>query len=136
VGNVGAHNFSYLVVVIAMTVVVELISKNTFEATSLRVAPSLDKLLGAGVGVLYGALWASLFMVPWQYNVAETGGAWTTAVLESNLVPTLNNIFVNGVLDIAGIFFVDGTPKLFLNPISSRVSSLFLELASMGYLLS
>src|SRR3990170_736118 len=69
--TVGTHNFTYIVVVIAMTVVVELVSRSTFEVTRLRYLPSLDKLLGGIAGVFYGALWASLFLVPGQYSVAR-----------------------------------------------------------------
>jgi uncharacterized membrane protein required for colicin V production len=126
VGKVEAHNFCFLLVVVAMTVAVELISRSTFEETRIRTLWRLDNVLGGLAGVFYGALWASLFLVPVQYSVAETAGAWSRAVSGSTLVPTLNRVFVNGVLDLVSIFFLDGTPELYLNRISQRVTDLFL----------
>ena len=109
IGLTGAHNFSYFVAVLAMTLIVELVSRSTFEGTRLRSFRTLDTLLGAVVGVFYGALWASLFLVPGQYS-----GAWITAVNQSALVPTLNGVFRDAVLDVVGIFFLNGTPGLFI----------------------
>ena len=133
VSTTAAHNFSYLVVVIAMTVAVELVSRSTFEETHIRVLWRLDNLLGGIAGVFYGALWASLFLVPPQYGLAQTAGAWSTAVFQSELVPTLNRVFRDAVLDVVGIFFVGGTPELYLNPVSQRVAGLFLKLASLFF---
>jgi uncharacterized membrane protein required for colicin V production len=128
-GSTEAHNFIFLAVVIAMTVTVEWVSRATFDETRIPSLRGLDNLLGGLVGVYYGALWASFFLVPAQYSVARTGGSWTTAVVQSNLVPTLNQVFQGAVLDIVSIFFIDGTPELYLNPISERVAVLFMNLA-------
>jgi hypothetical protein len=134
VGLTGAHNFSYFVAVLAMTLIVELVSRSTFEGTRLRSFRSLDAPLGAIAGVFYGALWASLFLVPGQYSAARSGGAWLTAVNQSALVPTLNSVFRDAVLDVAGIFFLNGTPELFINPVFERVSHLFMDLSSFSFL--
>lgn len=128
------HNLSYLIVLVAMTVVVEIVSRVVFEDTRLAAMPKLDKLLGGIIGGLYGALWASLFLVPVQYGIARTGGAWTTAVYGSELVPTLNRIFRSAVLDILRILFINGIPGLYLNRVSLRVSQLFLGPASFRHL--
>lgn len=128
-GSTEAHNFIFLVVVIAMTVTVEWVSRLTFEETHIPTLRGIDNLLGGVVGIYYGVLWASLFLVPAQYSVARTGGTWTTAVLQSNLVPTMNQVFQGAVLNIVSIFFIDGTPELYLNPISERVVLLWLNLA-------
>lgn len=130
-GITEAHNFMFLVVVIAMTVTVEVVSRATFEETRIPSLRGIDNLLGGLVGVYYGALWASFFLVPAQYSVARTGGSWTAAVVESNLVPTLNQVFQGAVLDIVGIFFLGGTPELYLNPISERVAYLLRNLAPL-----
>jgi uncharacterized membrane protein required for colicin V production len=134
VGLTGSHNFSYIVAVVAMTVVVELVSRATFEGTRLRSFRALDTPLGGIVGVFYGALWASLFLVPGQYTAARSGGAWLRAVNQSALVPTLNNVFRDAVLDVVGIFFLNGTPELFINAVFEQVSHLFLNLASICFL--
>lgn len=128
-GSTEAHNFIFLVVVIAMTVTVEWVSRLTFEETHIPTLRGIDNLLGGVVGIYYGVLWASLFLVPAQYSVARTGGTWTTAVVQSNLVPTMNQVFQGAVLNIVSIFFIDGTPELYLNPISERVVLLWLNLA-------
>jgi len=127
----GTYNFSYVILLIATTVAVELVSRATFEETHLRATPYLDRLLGAAVGLVYGAFWASLFLVPVQYGISQTGGSWAQAVYQSQLVPTLNNIFASAVLDIVGLFFGDGVPALFLNGVSARVSYLLPALARL-----
>lgn len=124
-GITEAHNITYVVGVIAMTVVVELVSRSTFEETRIVSLRGADTLLGAVAGVFYGALWASLFLVPGQYSVAQSSGMWSAAVYESTLVPTLNKVFKAAVLDVVSILFVKGTPRLYLNPVSQRVSYLF-----------
>ena len=129
VGLTGAHNFSYFIAVLAMTMVVELVSRSTFEGTRLRSFRTLDTPLGAVIGVFYGALWASLFLVPVQYSAARSGGAWIRAVNQSALVPTLNGVLRDAVLDVVGIFFLNGTPELFINQVFEQVSYLFLNLA-------
>ena len=134
VGLTGSHNFSYLVAVVAMTVVVELVSRGTFEGTRLRSLKALDTPMGGIVGVLYGALWASLFLVPGQYTAARTGGAWVSAVNQATFVPTLNSVFRDVVLDVVGIFFLNGTPELFINAVFEQVSHLFLNLAQVCFL--
>jgi uncharacterized membrane protein required for colicin V production len=133
ISTTGAHTFAYIVLVIALTVAVELISRATFEETRIRVTPALDRVLGGLFGVFYGALWASLFLVPGQYNAAQYGGAWASAVNGSRLVPTLNRVFRTAVLDVVRILFIDGVPRLFLNSVSRRVSGLFRTLASLGH---
>lgn len=127
----AAHNVIYILAVVAMTVAVELVSRSTFEETHIRSLRGLDNLLGGLVGVFYGALWASLFLVPAQYGIARGGTGWSTAVLQSTLVPRLNQVFGTIVLDAVGILFIGGTPELFLNGVSQRVSSIFLDLASI-----
>ena len=129
-GVVPAHNLVWGVFLIAMMVLAEVLSRYTFEETRIPSLRGLDNLLGGLVGVYYGALWASFFLVPAQYSVAQTGGSWTTAVVQSNLAPTLNQIFQGAVLDLVSIFFINGTPELYLNPISERVAVLFMNLVS------
>jgi uncharacterized membrane protein required for colicin V production len=128
-GVTQAEILTYVVVLIAMTVVVELLSRNTFEETRIRSIGVLDKILGATVGILYGMLWASLFLVLIQYSVAQTGDTWTTALYGSSLVPTLNRFFQTAVLDVVSIFFTGGVPELFLNRVSQRLVYLFNSLA-------
>ena len=133
-GKIPAHNLVYVVIVVGMTVAVELVSRAVFEETRLRSISSLDGLLGAVVGLFYGALLASLFLVPSQYGMAQSGGGWSTAINGSALVPTLNRVFRDTVLDVVSILFVNGTPELFLNSVSQRVSSLLLNPAWFGWL--
>jgi uncharacterized membrane protein required for colicin V production len=133
IGTIGAHNFSYLVAVIVMTVVVELTSRNTFEETRIGAVGVLDNVLGAVVGVFYGMLWASLFLVPSQYSVARESSSWSTAVFESALVPTLNRVFQNIVLNVVSIFFIGGVPELYRNHVSQRVAYLFQSLTSLRF---
>jgi uncharacterized membrane protein required for colicin V production len=127
----AAQNFAFVVLVIAMTVVVELVSRNTFEETRIKSIGVLDNVLGAVVGFLYGMLWASLFLVPAQYGVSRSGGAWGTALVDSALVPTLNSIFQHAVIDIVSIFFIGGVPRLYRNPVSVRGAHLLLNLKSL-----
>jgi uncharacterized membrane protein required for colicin V production len=131
VGSIEAHNFMFLAVVIAMTVAVEVVSRATFEETRIPSLRVVDNLLGGLVGVYYGALWASFFLVPAQYSVARTVGSWTTAIVQSNLAPTLNQVFQGAVLDIVGIFFIDGIPELYHNPFAESEAYLFMNLASV-----
>jgi hypothetical protein len=128
---VSAYNLSYVVTLIALTVAVELVSRATFEETRIRSLRGLDKLLGALAGVFYGALWASLFLVPGQYAVSQAGGPWTAAISDSSLVPTFNSLFNNAVLDVVSIFFAGDVPRLYRNTVSLRVSSIILDLASV-----
>lgn len=138
-GHVQMDNFSYIVFVIFLTIVVEVTSRSLFEYTRILTLRGLDNLLGGLVGILYGALWASLFLVPIQYDltpvqygVVRTGSVWREAVYESTLVLTLNQVFQTVVLNIVGILFIDGTPALYLNDVSRRVSYLLLNLAALG----
>lgn len=136
VGLIGAHNFSYVVAVIAMTIIVELVSRSTFEQTRIGAVGRLDNVLGALFGIFYGALWASLFLVPGQYSVAESNSSWRAGITQSELMPVFNNVFQNTVLDIVGFLFIDGAPTLFVNPISRKVSSLIPMLSSLsGFML-
>jgi uncharacterized membrane protein required for colicin V production len=132
ISAVAAHNFVYIVVVIAMTVAEELISRMTFEETRIESLRGFDNLLGGLVGVFYGVLWASLFLVPSQYGVSRGGLAWRAAILQSTLAPQLNQLFQSAVLDIVSILFIKGTPELFLNSISQRVSILLPYWISLG----
>ena len=129
VGTVGAHNFSYIVVVIALTVASELASRNSFEATQISSLGVFDNVLGVLVGIFYGMLWASLFLVPLQYSAASEASPWASAISGSTLVPTLNSVFQTAVLDIVSIFFINGVPALYRNPVSVQVSSLWRPLA-------
>jgi uncharacterized membrane protein required for colicin V production len=106
-------NFSYLVVLAATTVAVEVASRSFFEGTRIVSIGALDNLLGGIAGILYGALWASLLLVPVQFGIASTGGVWTNAVRESTLVPILNDTFRTVVLDVGSFLFVDGIPRLY-----------------------
>jgi uncharacterized membrane protein required for colicin V production len=106
-------NFSYLVILVATTVAVEVASRSFFEGTRIVSIGALDNLLGGIVGILYGALWASLLLVPAQFGVATTGGVWTDAIRGSTLVPILNDIFRTVVLDVVRILFIDGIPPLY-----------------------
>lgn len=133
-GTTGAHNLIYVLVVIAMTVAVELVSRATFEQTHISSLWKLDTLLGGVTGIFYGALWVSLFLVPGQYSIAQGSGTWYEAVYGSTLVPTLNSFFETAVLDVVSILFLNRIPRLYLNPISQRVSLLFLDLASFRFL--
>jgi uncharacterized membrane protein required for colicin V production len=112
-GRVAMDNLAYLVAIAAMTAVVELASHMLFESTRLPALGRLDDLFGGFVGGLYGALWASLLLVPIQYGVAWSGGAWTEALYESALLPTLNEIFRNGVLEIVRVLFLNDLPPLY-----------------------
>ena len=96
-----------------LTVVVGLASRSFFEDTRLVGLRELDNLLGGIVGIVYGAMWASLLLMPVQYGIARTGGAWVQAVLESKLLPTLNDFFRVTVLEIVSLLFVDGVPPLY-----------------------
>ena len=122
---VAARNLAFVVLVIAMTVVVELVSRSTFADTRIRSLAALDGLLGGLVGVFYGALWASLFLVPSQYSVALIGGVWSGALSDSTLVPILNRTFNVAVLDVVRILFINGVPQLYRNSVSARVAALF-----------
>lgn len=123
-GIVPAHNLVWGIFVIAMMVLAEVLSLYTFEETRIRSLQSLDNLLGGIAGLFYGALLASLFLVPSQYGVARGGGAWTTALFESQLVPTFNQVFRDVVLDVVSILFVNGTPEIYLNSITRTLSHL------------
>jgi uncharacterized membrane protein required for colicin V production len=123
-GIVPAHNLVWGIFVIAMLVLAEVLSRYTFEETRIRSLRGLDYLLGGIAGVFYGALLASLFLVPSQYGVARGGGAWTTALFESKLVPTLNGLFRDTVLDVVSILFVNGIPEIYLNSITRSLSHL------------
>jgi uncharacterized membrane protein required for colicin V production len=134
VGTVGAHNFAYIVVVIALTVAFELASRNSFEATQIRSLGVLDNVLGVLVGIFYGMLWASLFLVPLQYSAATEASPWANAISGSTLAPTLNRVFQSAVLDIVSIFFINGVPALYRNSVSIKVFSLLRPLASSWHL--
>jgi uncharacterized membrane protein required for colicin V production len=129
-GFTEMQNFTYIVVVIAMTVAVELVSRNTFEETRIESIGVLDNVLGAVAGFFYGGLWASLFLVPAQYAVSRGGGPWSAALAESTLVPTLNNFFQHIVIDVVSIFFINGVPRLYRNRISVEGAQLLLECTS------
>jgi uncharacterized membrane protein required for colicin V production len=134
VGNIGAHNFSYIVVVIALTVAFELASRNSFEATQIRSLGAFDNVLGVLVGIIYGMLWASLFLLPLQYSAAREASPWASAISGSTLVPTLNRVFQSAVLDIVSIFFINGVPALYRNSVSTRVFSVLRLLVSSWHI--
>ncbi len=129
-GTTQAEILTYIAVVIAMTVLLELVSRNTFEETRIQSIGILDSILAIIVAIFYGALWAALFLVPSQYSVAETGDTWSTALFQSTLVPRLNQVFQNVVLDVVSIFFTDGVPALYRNQVTAQLSHLFMNLAS------
>ena len=114
----------------AMTVVVELLSRNTFVETRIQSMGVLDSVFGGLLGIIYGMLWASLFLVPSQYSVARAGDTWSTALYGSTLAPVLNNLFQHAVLDIVSIFFTDGIPELYRNRVTQRLSYLLFDLVS------
>jgi uncharacterized membrane protein required for colicin V production len=137
--RVQTDNFSYVVFLIFLTIVVEVTSRSLFEYTRILSLRGLDNLLGGLLGILYGALWASLFLVPIQYDaspvqygVIRGTSVWREALSESTLVPILNQVFQTVVLNIVGILFIDGTPELYLNEVSRRVSYLMLSLTALG----
>lgn len=134
VGTTGAHNFTYIIVVVGLTVAFELASRNSFEATQIRSLGVFDNVLGVLAGIIYGMLWASLFLVPLQYSAASEASAWASAISGSTLVPTLNRVFQSAVLDIVGIFFINGVPALYRNSVSIRVFSLLRPVASSWHL--
>lgn len=128
--RVFTDNFAYVVLLIAVTVAVELLSRTVFEETHLRAIGGLDNVLGGLIGLLYGALWASLLLVPVQYDIYATlhTSAWTEAVFASDLIPRLNDIFQTGVINIVGIFFSRPMPYLFRNPVYDQLAQFFFNL--------
>jgi len=132
-GTTGAQNFAYIVALIALTLVSELGSRNSFEATRIRSLGVLNNVLGALAGIIFGMLWASLFLVPLQYSAAREASPWANAIYESTLVPTLNRVFQSAVLDIVSIFFINGVPAVYRNSVSTRVASLLRLLATNRY---
>jgi len=133
-GVLPAHNLIWVMFVIAMMVLAEVLSRYTFEETRIHSLQVLDNLLGGIAGAFYGALLAALFLVPSQYGVARGGGTWTTALFESQLVPTLNRMFRDVVLDVVSILFVNGVPEIYLNSITRTLSHLPLDLFPPLYL--
>jgi len=127
--RVFTDDFAYVVLLIAVTVAVELLSRAVFEVTHLRAIGKLDHALGGLVGLLYGALWASLLLLPIQYHIYATHytSPWTEAVLASDLIPRLNDVFQTGVINIVGIFFSRPMPDLFRNDVSHLLAQLFLN---------
>jgi uncharacterized membrane protein required for colicin V production len=123
-GIIPAHNLMYAVFVIAMLVLAEVLSLYTFEETRISSLRGLDNLLGGLVGVVYGALLVSLFLAPIQYGVAHGAGAWTSALLGSQLVPRLNRLFRDAVLDVVSILFVNGIPEIYANSVTRTLSNL------------
>jgi uncharacterized membrane protein required for colicin V production len=123
-GTIGMRNFVYFVALIGITIVVEVASRNSFEATRIRSIGVLDNVLGALVGVFYGMLWASLLLAPVQYSVAREVSPWTTAVSGSALVPTLNRVFQTAVMGVVSIFFFGNVPEILRNSVSQRVAYL------------
>jgi uncharacterized membrane protein required for colicin V production len=126
--SVATRNIAYVVLIILMTVVVELSSRSSFKDTRIHSLVALDSLLGGLIGIFYGALWASLFLVPSQYSVALVGGVWSGALRGSTLVPILNRTFNVAVLDVVRILFINGVPPLYRNSVSARVAALFSSL--------
>jgi uncharacterized membrane protein required for colicin V production len=112
-GQTVMFNFAYVMMLVAMTVVVELVSRTVFEDTSLPALQGLDNLLGGIMGVLYGALWAALLLIPAEFAVVRLGGAWTEALQQSVLLPTLNQIFHTVILNIIRPLFVNGVPPIY-----------------------
>ena len=120
----GTDNFTYLVLVIAMTAAVEIISRSAFEVTHVAALSKLDNLLGGLIGIAYGMLWASLFLVPIQYDIFRNPlfSAWRDAVAASQLVPHLNGFFDRAVLNVLDVFFKGGLPVLFRNSVAMRTA--------------
>jgi uncharacterized membrane protein required for colicin V production len=112
-GKTAMYNISYLIIVACMTAIVELASASYLEDTHIPVLGRVDHLLGGVAGILYGALWASLLLMPVQYGIARSGGSWTSAVRQSDLVPILNEVFRNGVLEVVRLLLLDGIPPLY-----------------------
>jgi uncharacterized membrane protein required for colicin V production len=134
-GSVMTFNFSYLVVLIVMTVVVEIVSRVTFEDTRLPRLGRVDNLLGGIVGIGYGALWASLLLIPFQFS-----HEWQTAIRGSALLPNLNEFFWTAVLSPLSILFefggncsycIDGIPKLYHWGVPYRVAQLLMGVAML-----
>jgi uncharacterized membrane protein required for colicin V production len=123
-------SLSYLVVLIAMTVIVEIVSRSTFEETHLPRLRGLDNLLGSLVGIWYGALWASLLLIPIQYG---GGGSWAESIRESMLVPTLNDVFRTSVLDIVSVLFINFSPGLYHWGVPQKELQLFLNLVCLRH---
>jgi uncharacterized membrane protein required for colicin V production len=119
-GITQSEILTYLILLVVLTVIVELLSRNTFVETYVLSIGSLDQVLGAVVGIFYGLFWAALFLVPSQYSVARTGDTWTAMLNGSTLVPILNSFFQTAVLDVVGIFFTRGVPELFRNEVSIK----------------
>jgi uncharacterized membrane protein required for colicin V production len=111
-GLTGMHNFSYLLVVVIMTFIVELISYKFFEATQLLSLRKLDNLLGGVVGVFYGALWAAIVLILIQYGIVRTGGSLRPFVEQSTLAPNLNAMLDQAVFNILRPLFTDGLPNI------------------------
>jgi uncharacterized membrane protein required for colicin V production len=117
-GITQSEILTYIILLVVMTVIVELLSRNTFVETYILSIGILDPILGAVVGIFYGLFWASLFLVPSQFSVAQTGDTWTATLYGSTLVPILNDFFQTAVLDVVSIFFTRGVPELFRNKVS------------------
>lgn len=117
-GITQSEILTYIILLVVITVTVELLSRNTFVETYILSIGILDPILGAVVGIFYGLFWASLFLVPSQFSVAQTGDTWTVTLYGSTLVPILNDFFQTAVLDVVSIFFTRGVPELFRNKVS------------------
>lgn len=117
-GVTQSEILTYLILLVALTVIVELLSRNTFVETHILSIGMLDPILGAVVGIFYGMFWASLFLVPSQFSVAQSGDTWTATLYGSTLVPVMNDFFQRAVLDVVSIFFTRGVPELYRNRVS------------------
>ncbi|MGD9099922.1 MAG: CvpA family protein [Anaerolineae bacterium] len=112
-GLTAMHNFAFFLVALVVVIVAELISYAVFEETTIPSLRKLDNVLGALVGIFYGAFWAALMLVLIQYGIVRTGGTLTDFVLDSTLTPNLNDLFDNVVLTIVRPLFVDGLPVIY-----------------------
>jgi uncharacterized membrane protein required for colicin V production len=131
-GSVMTFNFSYLVILIVVTAVVEIVSRVTFEDTRLPRLGRVDNLLGGMVGIGYGALWASLLLIPFQFS-----REWLTAIRGSAFLPNLNAFFWTAILNPLSFLFeiggncsycIDGIPELYYWGVPYRTALLLIDL--------
>jgi len=113
IGLTSMHNFSFVLVVVVMTFILELLSYKFFEGTQLPVLHKLDNLLGGMVGIFYGALWAAIVLILIQYGITRTGGTLEHYVRESTLVPNLNSMLDQAVFNILNPLFTGGLPEMY-----------------------
>lgn len=113
IGLTSMHNFSFVLVVVILTFLLELLSYKLFEGTQLPALHKLDNLLGGLVGVFYGALWAATVLILIQYGITRTGGTLETYVRESTLTPDLNSMLDQAVFNILNPLFTGDLPKMY-----------------------